>query len=184
VPDDVWPDRAAALRASGRPPAGFRGLRRGTHNSQECRKTPQDAGRGQPPRSLRTLQRQSCVGDDGARQPELGVGGQDQPGPSVGLLGMTHPRHRPAQGLFHEAIACSRSNLREYALQMSPGPPLPLRSTTTRASWVCGSACATCPPRPRPRSPAPRAPFRNRSARLSAGSWGCKPDQHLSRTEP
>jgi hypothetical protein len=130
VPDDVWPDRAAALRASGRPPAGFRGLRRGTHNSQECRKTPQDAGRGQSPRSLRTLQRQSCVGDDGARQPELGVGGQDQPGPSVGLLGMTHPRHRPAQGLFHEAIACSRSNLREYALQMrsrsaSSAPPQP-----------------------------------------------------------
>src|SRR5215218_3737357 len=95
--------RTAALRASGRPPAGFRGLRRGTHYRQERRETSQDARWGQPPRPLQTLPGQSHVGDDGTRQPQLGVGGQYQPGPTVGLLWVAHPRRGPAQGLFHEA---------------------------------------------------------------------------------
>jgi hypothetical protein len=184
VPDDVWP------APSGCPSGARETFRKVSGAWPGCPQPPgvsqNLAGRGlgstagavaDAPRVALRQRRWQAPASTGRRR-------QYQPGPAVGLLGMTHPRHRPAQGLFHEAIACSRSNLREYALQMSPGPPLPLRSTTTRASWVCGSACATCPPRSRPRSPAPRAPFRNRSARLFAGSWGCKPDQHLSRTEP
>jgi hypothetical protein len=38
---------AAALRASGRSPTGFRRLRRSAYNCQQCYETPQHAGRGQ-----------------------------------------------------------------------------------------------------------------------------------------
>jgi len=97
-----WP-RAAALRAPRRPSAGIRGLRWSSHDRQESPKTPQDAGRGQSPRLLRTFPGQSRIGDDGTRQSKLGVGGQDQPAPTVGLLGVAHPRCRPSQSLFHKA---------------------------------------------------------------------------------
>jgi hypothetical protein len=95
--------RAAALRASGGSPAGFRRIRWSAHRRQECCETPQHAGRGQTPGPLRTLPRQPSVGDPDARQPELGVGGQDQPGPPVGLFGVSEPRSGPAQGLLQEA---------------------------------------------------------------------------------
>src|SRR5215204_5532536 len=94
--------RAAAPRASGRSPTGFRRLRWCTHRRQECRKTPQHAGRGQPPGPLRSLPRQPPVGDDGARQPQLRVGGQDQPRPTVGLLGVPEPGSGPTEGLLQE----------------------------------------------------------------------------------
>ena len=94
--------RAAAPRASGGSPTGFRRLRWCTHRRQECRKTPQHAGRGQPPGPLRSLPRQPPVGDDGPRQSQLRVGGQDQPGPTVGLLGVPEPGSGPTEGLLEE----------------------------------------------------------------------------------
>src|SRR5918995_2681700 len=97
--------RAAALRASRGSTTGFRGLRRGAYDRQECRETPQDAGRSQPPGPLRSLPGQPSVGNPDARQPELGIGGHDQPGPPVGLLGKSEPGSTPAQGLLHEAYS-------------------------------------------------------------------------------
>src|SRR4029453_19229794 len=45
---------------------------------------------------------QPVVGDQGSGESELGEGGQDQPGPPVGLLGRADLRGGPAEGLFRE----------------------------------------------------------------------------------
>jgi hypothetical protein len=39
-----------------------------------------------------------------AGQAELGVGGQDQPGPPVGLVGVAQPGPGPAEGLLEEPL--------------------------------------------------------------------------------
>ena len=105
--------RAAALRAAGGSPAGFWGLRRGAHDRQECGETPQDTRRGQPSRLLRSLPRQPPVCDDAARQSQLRVGQEDQPGPTVGLLGVPESGSGPAEVCFIKRIVCSRSNRRQ-----------------------------------------------------------------------
>jgi hypothetical protein len=43
------------------------------------------------------------VADEFAGQPKLGVAGQHQPGPAVGLGGVPQPWGGPAQGLLGEA---------------------------------------------------------------------------------
>src|SRR5215210_8372962 len=95
--------RAAAFRSPGRSPAGFRRLRLSAHNRQECRETPQHAGRSQPPGPLRSLPRQPPVCDDAARHSQLRVAQEHQPGPTVGLLGVPESGSGPAEGLLHEA---------------------------------------------------------------------------------
>lgn len=47
--------------------------------------------------------REALVRDNGARQPELGVGQQHQPSPAVRLLRVTHARSCPGEGLLAEA---------------------------------------------------------------------------------
>ena len=94
---------AAALGASRRAAAGFLQVGGTAEGGQEYGKGLTDpAGReavGWP----RPLPRQPAVVDDPTREAELGVGDDHQPGPAVGLLGVTDPGRRPVEHLFAEA---------------------------------------------------------------------------------
>jgi len=57
------------------------------------------------PGKLRQLPRQPGIFDEGASEAQLRVGGDAQPGPPVGLLGMAGPWRRLAQCLLEEAEA-------------------------------------------------------------------------------
>src|SRR5215211_3245232 len=103
-------------------PAGFRRTRRCAYHRQECCETPKYPARCQSPASLRAFPRQPAIRRTRARQAQLGVGGQDQPRPEVGLLGVAHPRRGPAQSLLEKA---------DGVLQVEPpdvGPPQEVRS--------------------------------------------------------
>src|SRR3990170_4290 len=95
--------REAAFGPPRRPTAGFRRLRRRAQLHQKRRNHPVDPQRRQPTRIVTALPRQTQVRNTGARQPQLGVRGYDQPGPPVGLLGVAHPRRRPSHALLEEA---------------------------------------------------------------------------------
>jgi hypothetical protein len=92
-------------RPLGRPgerPQGFRRTRRGAHYRQECSETPKRPARRQPPLALRALPRQTAVGHARASQPQLCVGGEHEPAPEVGLLGVPNPRRGPPERLLEE----------------------------------------------------------------------------------
>ena len=82
--------------------------------------------------------RQPLVAGDGAGQAQLGVGGQHQPGPAVGLFGMTRPRGRPTERLLGKpdgVLQVEPANVRApgqvqiqlYALRAGPPQPQHLR---------------------------------------------------------
>lgn len=62
-----------------------------------------DTGRGEQVGRELALPGESMVGSDRAGQPELGVHGQDQQGPSVCCGWVAQHRSGPAQGLFDHA---------------------------------------------------------------------------------
>jgi hypothetical protein len=96
-----WAAAAAAGSARGAP-AGFRRIGCRAEPCQKLRKPAADPTRSQPAGRAGPLPRQPSVTGHPAGQAQLGVGGQHQPGPAVGLLGMPGPRGGPAQGLLTE----------------------------------------------------------------------------------
>jgi hypothetical protein len=76
---------------------------RGGQAAQEVRNRPADPVGRQLSGLERTLPGQALIGDEGARQPQAGVGQQRQPGPAVGLDGMAEAGQRPVQAAFEEA---------------------------------------------------------------------------------
>src|SRR5664280_2544127 len=65
-------------------------------------KSSPDAGRGEPAGFALSFPGQAEVLDDGSGQAQLGVGGDDERGPAVGLLGGTHRGCGPAEGVLDE----------------------------------------------------------------------------------
>ncbi len=99
----LGPARKPTFGPPGRPPAGFRRLRRRAQFHQKRRNYPVDPNRRQPTRIVTALPRQTQVRNTGVRQPQLRVRGHDQPTPPVGLLRMANPRRRPSHALLEEA---------------------------------------------------------------------------------
>jgi hypothetical protein len=88
----------------GRPgerPAGF-GAAAGEPSAHSSRGNPRRTTPVTAAVGSGSLPRQPLVAGELAGQAELGVGGQHQPGPAVGLFGMARPRRRPTQGLLGE----------------------------------------------------------------------------------
>ena len=93
---------AGAGWASGAGSAGFRraGGQRGCR--ADVPKPAADSGRGEPARCGGPFPGAAQVGDEGAGQAELGVRGDDQPGPAVAGVGVAELRAGPAEGLLEQ----------------------------------------------------------------------------------
>ncbi len=88
---------------AGRPAAGFWRFRGRAQEWQGGAKgAPHPIGRERA-RVQAAFPGEALVRDDGARQPEVGVGQEHQPGPAIGLLRVAHPRRRPGEDLCAEA---------------------------------------------------------------------------------
>jgi hypothetical protein len=104
------PTREASFGPPRRPPAGFRWLRGRPHLHQNSQNPSPHPRRRQSEGFVAALPRQSQVQHAPARQAQLRIGGQDQPRPPVGLLGVAHPRARPPERLLlRKRKVCSRS---------------------------------------------------------------------------
>ncbi len=176
-----WP-RATPLRPPRRSAARFRRGSRNPHGWQQRVKRPAHAGGCELVGVERPFPRQAAVGDPGSRQPQLRVGGPDQPGPAVGLLRVPHAGRRPAERLLAEAQRVLQVEAADVGAPEQAqvrlaraGPPQPerprlrvwrgRRSTSTstsvprstgRALRVPRSGCACClgwsPPHARTRT--------------------------------
>jgi hypothetical protein len=65
-------------------------------------KSPSDAGGGEPAGFALSFPGQAQVVDEAAGQAQLGVGGDDEPGPPVGLFGGAQRWRGPTQGVLDE----------------------------------------------------------------------------------
>src|SRR5829696_2766657 len=97
------PTREASFGSPRRPPAGFRWLRGRPSLHQNSQNPSPHPHRRQSGGFVATLPRQSQVQHAPARQAQLRIGGQDQPRPPVGLLGMAHPWATPPERLLEKA---------------------------------------------------------------------------------
>src|SRR3954451_10672009 len=88
--------------ASGAGSAGFRRVGRNGDLRSEAAKSAADPGRGQPPGCAGPFPGVAQVGGQVAGQAQLGVGGDDQPGPAVGSGGIAQLGGGPAEGLLEE----------------------------------------------------------------------------------
>lgn len=93
---------------SGAGPGGFRRLGRAGGCWADVPEVPADAGGGEPVGP-------APVGCQGPGKPQLGVGGDDQPGPSVGCLAMGRVPSAAAQEERWVSLGCSRSQERTRA---------------------------------------------------------------------
>ena len=94
---------SGAFRASGARRDGFRWVGGSPDVCTQKTKPPPNARRGQHGRIARPFPGQSAVVDEAAGQPQLGVGGNDEPGPTVGLCGGADAACSPAQRSLDEA---------------------------------------------------------------------------------
>jgi hypothetical protein len=102
--------RVAVLRSGRASGAGFAGFRRAGQAGQRLVDAPEpgpDSGRGEPAGSAGLLPGQADVGGEVADEPELGVAGDDQPGPPVGGGGVAQLGPGPAEYLLEEPDVCS-----------------------------------------------------------------------------
>jgi len=97
----AWPG-AAAFGASGAGSAGFWWTGWGAQCGGGAPKPSSDAGGGEPAGFEPAFPGQSLVFDQAAGQAQLGVGGEDDPGPEVGLFGGAQTWCGPAQGVLEE----------------------------------------------------------------------------------
>jgi len=91
--------------AGGASGAGAGGFRRAGGNGQvlpDAAKAAADAGRGETAGRAGLLPGQSDVGGEVPGEVQLGVGGDDEPGPAVGSGGVAQFRAGPAEGLLEE----------------------------------------------------------------------------------
>ena len=95
------PTREASFGPPRRPPAGFRWLCGRPHLHQNSQNP--SPRRRQSEGFVAALPRQSQVQHAPVRQAQLRIGGQDQPRPPVGLLGVAHPWARPPERLLEKA---------------------------------------------------------------------------------
>src|SRR5215218_2912466 len=95
--------REATFWPSGRSSAGFRRLRGRAEFHQKRRNNAVYSNRCQAAGAVAPLPRQPPIRNTRPRHPELGESCHHQPRPAVRLLGMTHPRRCPSQGLFEKA---------------------------------------------------------------------------------
>ncbi len=100
---ELRPTREASFGPPRRPPAGFRRLRGRPRFHQNSQNPSAHPRRRQSGGFVAALPRQSQVQHAPARQAQLRIGGQDQPCPPVGLLGVAHPRARPPERLLEKA---------------------------------------------------------------------------------
>src|SRR5207247_6516698 len=98
-----WAAVAHAFGSARAGPAGFWRAGRTGGCVVDAGKPAADPAWGQPARLDRFLPWAAQVVSEVSGQTELGVGGQDQPGPPVGLVRMTQPGSGPAQGLLEES---------------------------------------------------------------------------------
>jgi len=155
--DDLWADQAsghrvlAAWRVCPAPPKARK--RRDGRSRATANGPPRGRARGQ-----------ALILHSGTRQPHLGRGGHNQPGPAVGLLGMTHPWQGPVQGLFEESkrmLLIEAPDVRP--VRAPPDQAFPDLPTTARAPARDGPAPASGSPQP------------GRGCRgLPGGSCGCR----------
>src|SRR3954453_13012431 len=91
---------------AGRAAAGFWHVRGRAECDQELGKRLAHAAWGEHAAggTLRALPGQMHVLDGAAGETQLGVGQEHEPGPTVRLLGLTHPRRGPVERLLTEAI--------------------------------------------------------------------------------
>src|SRR6266851_7274107 len=97
--------RAAVLRSGRSAGSGSAGFRRAGQTGQclaDVAEPAADPGGGQPAGRAGPLPGQPEVFGESAGQPELGVAGDDDPGPPVGGRRITQLRARPAENLFQE----------------------------------------------------------------------------------
>ena len=104
-----------AWRASGAGLAGFRRAGWAVSLRADVPEPAADAGRGQPPGGCGAFPWQAQVGGERAGQVELGVGGDDQPGPPVRGGRVTQFRAGPAEGLFQEPERVLKEQARLHA---------------------------------------------------------------------
>src|SRR5215217_4973800 len=95
--------REATFWPSGRSSAGFRRLRGRAEFHQKRRNNAVYSNRCQAAGAVAPLPRQPPIRNTRPRYPELGESSHHQPRPAVRLLGMTHSRRCPSQGLFEKA---------------------------------------------------------------------------------
>ena len=127
--------RAAALGPAWRAPRGFRRSSRRAERAQQPRKpAPYPMGR-QSRLGSGSLPRQPLVCHDLAGQAQLGIAGQHQPGPPVGLLRVAGPRGGPGR-------TGGRTPARHGP---DPAASPPGRPTTATAPWA--AACGPGPAR-------------------------------------
>src|SRR5512139_53809 len=81
---------------------GFRCPRRVGDLRSDVPKPSTHAGRGEPAWRNGSFPRTAQIGGDVAGEAELGVGGDDQPGPAVGGGRVAQPGCGPAQSLFEQ----------------------------------------------------------------------------------
>lgn len=103
--DVVAPGPLLVLRA-GRPSGTWSGRFRRDCRAGCCRadvaKPPADPGGGEAAGLAGPFPGAPEILGEGPGEAELGVGGDDQPGPQVGRVGIPDLRGGPAQGLFHQ----------------------------------------------------------------------------------
>src|SRR5437660_1791043 len=92
-----------AWGASGAGLAGFRRAGQYGQRAVDVTETPADPGGGQPAGRAGPLPGQADVGGEAAGEVQLGVGGDDQPGPPVGGGGVADLRGGPSQDLLEQA---------------------------------------------------------------------------------
>ena len=105
LPDVVTGGWAAVLRSrrpSGAGLAGFRRAGRAGGRRAEVPESPADPRGGEPGGRGRAFPGAAQVGGERAGQPELGVAGDDQPGPAVGGMRVADLGGGPAECLFEQ----------------------------------------------------------------------------------
>ena len=95
--------RTLAFGTSRRASAGFWRAGQDGQPDQKRRKRALDAFRSEFACRLGTLPGQWPVANERTGQAQLSIGQYDEPGPTVGLFGVAHPRERPVERLFEEA---------------------------------------------------------------------------------
>jgi hypothetical protein len=183
------PAREAAFGPPGRPTARFRRLGGRAEFRQKRRNYPMDPTRRQTPGRVAPLPRKPSVGYAGARQAQLREGGQDQPRPSIRLLGITHPRCGPPQSLFEEAEGVLQveaphvrapEEIEVRRRPLRPVPPQPQETLGSRRLSPRGSrSTSTSTSVPTAMGRGPRVP-------LPAWFWtfGCIFAHARTRTDP
>jgi len=103
---DRWVAGSGRSAGAGRPAwaggSGFRWPGWGAQGGGKSTKFASDPGRGQATGFRRSFPGQSMVVHEVAGEAELGVAGDDQPGPPVGLFGGANRWAGPAQGVLDE----------------------------------------------------------------------------------